>query len=170
MRLYPNKGFELIRLKYFFDNRRSLKIIARSNELKAAGIPMGAPYFKYREQLEQMGAVVVSSNYTLYGDMSARVMDSIAQIVPALEIYSIDEAWLDLTGIDSDMLDAFARRIVATVRQHTGIPVSIGIGSTKVLAKIANRICKKRCIPGQVFNLWGIGRRLADRLHGQGRS
>ncbi len=161
-------------------------IIARSNELKDAGIPMGAPYFKYRELLNKMGAVVVSSNYTLYGDMSARVMNTLGQFTPGLEVYNIDEAWLDLTGFDPATLDAYGRSIVATTKQHTGIPVSMGIGSTKVLAKIANRICKKRKIPGQVFNLgssesldavlasvdvediWGIGRRWAEKLKGQG--
>ena len=161
-------------------------IIARSNELKDAGIPMGAPYFQYREMLHKMGAVVVSSNYALYGDMSARVMNTLGQFTPGLEVYSIDEAWLDLTGFDPAMLDAYGRKIVATTKQHTGIPVSMGIASTKVLAKIANRLCKKRKIPGQVFNLgssesldavlaavdvediWGIGRRWAEKLRGQG--
>lgn len=161
-------------------------IIARSNELKEAGIPMGAPYFKYKEQLNAMGAIVVSSNYTLYGDLSARVMNTLGSFTPNIEIYSIDEAWLDLTGFDPATLDAYGRHIVAQTKQHTGIPVSMGIASTKVLAKIANRICKKRKIPGHVFNLgsaehieavlssvpiedvWGIGRRWAEKLQSQG--
>lgn len=161
-------------------------IVARSNELKEAGIPMGAPYFKYKEQLDKMGAIIVSSNYTLYGDMSARVMSTLSEFTPELEIYSIDEAWLDLTGFNPDTLDAYGRRVVATTTQNTGIPVSMGIASTKVLAKIANRICKKRVIPGGVFNLgsadaleevlghypvddiWGIGRRLSERLNSHG--
>lgn len=161
-------------------------LIARSDELKAAGIPMGAPYFQYRAPLKAMGAVIVSSNYALYGDMSARVMDTLWHFTPALEIYSIDEAWLDLTGFDTASLDAYGRTIVATVQQHTGIPVSIGMAPTKVLAKIANRTCKKHKIPGQVFNLgnaaaldtlleavdvadiWGIGDRWAQTLRQQG--
>ncbi|MDG1286573.1 MAG: Y-family DNA polymerase [Rickettsiales bacterium] len=161
-------------------------IIARSNELKAAGIPMGAPYFKFKEQLEQIGAIVVSSNYTLYGDMSARVMNMLGRYTPDLEIYSIDEAWLDLTGFDTATLDAYGREIVNATYKSTGIPVSMGIAPTKVLAKLANRICKKSTLSGRVFNLgsadnieeilaefevgdvWGIGRRLAERLNAHG--
>lgn len=161
-------------------------IIARSNELKEAGIPMGAPFFKYRKQLRQMGAVVVSSNYELYGDMSARVMNTLGEFTPEMEVYSIDEAWLDLTGFCTASLDAYGRNIVAKTRQYTGIPVSMGIGPTKVLAKVANRLCKKHKIPGQVFNIgsadalddvlasvdvediWGIGRRWAAKLRATG--
>ena len=161
-------------------------LVARSNEVKAAGIPMGAPYFKYKAQLEAINAIVVSSNYALYGDMSARVMNTLSQFAPEVEIYSIDEAWLDLSGFSADRLDGYGREIAATILQHTGIPVSIGIAPTKVLAKIANRICKKRNIPGRVFNLgneryldhvlqavavgdiWGVGPRWARRLKAQG--
>ena len=132
-----------------------------------------------------MDAVVVSSNYTLYGDMSARVMNTLGQFTPDMEIYSIDEAWLNLTGFDPATLDAYGRQIVATAHKHTGIPVSMEIGPTKVLAKMANRICKKRKIPGAVFNIggaesldsvlasfevgdiWGIGRRWAEKLKAQ---
>ncbi len=161
-------------------------IVARSHELKEAGIPMGAPYFQVREQLEEMQAVIVSSNYTLYGDLSARVMNTLGQFTPEIEVYSIDEAWLDLSGFCHLSLDAYAREIVATTVRNTGIPVSIGIAPTKVLAKIANRICKQRQLPGKVFNLgsadaldaildeievqeiWGIGRRLAKKLRATG--
>lgn len=161
-------------------------IISRSNELKAAGIPMGAPYFKYRQQLNEMQAVILSSNYALYGDMSARVMQTLAQFTPYMEVYSIDEAWLDLTGIASDALESYAGNILTTAIQHTGIPVSVGIGSTKVRAKLANRWCKKQSIIGSVFDLeahahqeellqqtkvediWGIGRKLAARLYQDG--
>jgi len=157
-------------------------IVARSNELKAAGIPMGAPYFKFKKELDALGAIIVSSNYSLYGDMSARVMDTLAQYTPDIEIYSIDEAWLDMTGFETTSLDEYARKIVADTHQFTGIPVSMGIAPTKVLAKLANQICKKRNIPGQVFNIggsghlehilqsvdvedvWGIGRRWAEQL------
>ena len=161
-------------------------IIARSQELKDAGIKMGSLYFKVREQLEAMNAVIVSSNYALYGDMSARVMDTLSQFTPDIEIYSIDEAWLDLTGFNPATLDAYGREIVATTHRSTGIPVSMGIGPTKTLAKIASRICKKRKIPGNVFNIgsadslekvlgaidvediWGIGRRWAEKLRREG--
>lgn len=161
-------------------------LVARSNELKQAGIPMGAPYFQYREQLQAMNAEIVSSNYSLYGDMSARVMTTLERFTPELEVYSIDEAWLNLTGFDLATLDAYGREIVATTKRYTGIPVSMGIGPTKVLAKIANRICKRRAIPGQVFNIgsaeslesilttidvgdiWGIGRRWAKKLKASG--
>ncbi len=161
-------------------------LVSRSNEVKDAGIPMGAPYFKVRAQLEDINAVIVSSNYTLYGNMSARVMEVLGQFTPDVEVYSIDEAWLDLSGFCHLSLDAYAREIAATTYRHTGIPVSIGIAPTKVLAKIANRICKQRKIPGQVFNLgsadslddvlasievqdiWGIGRRLSKKLQATG--
>ena len=161
-------------------------IIARSNELKEAGIPMGAPYFKFRDRLKDMNAVIVSSNYTLYGDMSGRVMNTLSQFTPDMEVYSIDEAWLNLTGFDTGRLDAYGREIVKTAHKNTGIPVSMGIGPTKVLAKIANRICKKQKIPAQVFNIgsaeslegvlssfevgdiWGIGRQWSKKLNGQG--
>lgn len=160
-------------------------IIARSNELKAAGIPMGAPYFQCKEALEAIGAIVVSSNYSLYGDMSARVMDTLARFTPDIEIYSIDEAWLDFTGFPAETLDAYGRKVVAETHKATGIPVSMGIAPTKVLAKLANRICKKRNIPGQVFNIgsadalddvlrsvavedvWGIGRKWSKKLKEQ---
>ena len=161
-------------------------IVARSNELKAAGIPMGAPYFKYRSQLEALDAVVVSSNYALYGDMSSRVMHTLEHLVPGIEVYSIDEAWLNLARIQPDELDVFGRRIVTKTQQHTGIPVSMGIGPTRVLAKIANRICKQRQISGNVFKLvdcetiqrtlahvpvgdvWGIGPGWARQLQKAG--
>lgn len=161
-------------------------IIARSNELKQAGIPMGAPYFKYRDQLDAMHAIVVSSNYTLYADMSARVMDILSSFTPSFEIYSIDEAWLDLTGFDLNMLETYSKTIVNQTSQSTGIPVSMGIGKTKTLAKLANRICKKNNIASSVFNIedvsfqdsilesvcvedvWGVGRRWAVKLKQDG--
>ncbi|MCE2991910.1 MAG: Y-family DNA polymerase [Alphaproteobacteria bacterium] len=157
-------------------------IIARSDELKAAGIKMGAPYFQYKEQLDKMNAVVVSSNYVLYGDMSARVMDVLSKFTNSLEIYSIDEAWIKLKSCTLDEMHEYGRHIVAKTKQYTGIPVSMGIGSTKTLAKVANFICKKRKIPGGVFSLenqasddeilatidvadvWGIGRKLSVKL------
>lgn len=149
-------------------------IVARSNEVKALGIPMGAPMFKYKKILEQHKVKIFSSNYTLYGDMSQRVMGILAQSVPDLEIYSIDEAFLDFSNFRHRDVTAFAKEICTKVQQFTGIPVSIGIGTTKTLAKVANKIAKKSALG--VFNLedesnlnallnafeigdiWGVGR------------
>ncbi|MEE9354349.1 MAG: Y-family DNA polymerase [Methylococcaceae bacterium] len=158
-------------------------IIARSDELKALKIPMGMPYFQAKPLLKKASAVVVSSNYELYGDMSARVMTLLGQYTPEMEVYSIDEAFLDLTGFAPLCLDEYARGISRYIKQCSGIPVSIGIGPTKVLAKLANRIAKKRKIPGGLFDLggadaletvlestevadiWGVGRRWGQQLN-----
>lgn len=160
-------------------------IIARSNEAKAAGIGMGTPYFKCRGVLERNRVAVFSSNYALYGDMSARVMRVLTRFCPAVEVYSIDEAFADLSGVPGGPL-RFARRLRATVEQWTGIPVSVGIAPTKTLAKLANQFAKKqpRCrgvfdflsspAPDRVLrwtdieDVWGIGPRHARRLRKQG--
>ncbi|QJB56339.1 Y-family DNA polymerase [Pseudodesulfovibrio sp. zrk46] len=160
-------------------------IIARSAEAKALGVGMGTPYFKCKGQLERLGVEVFSSNYALYGDLSARVMRVIGRFAPAVEIYSIDEAFADLSGIQGGATQ-FARRLRATVEAWTGIPVSIGIGPTKTLAKLANRFAKKQPRCRGVFDLtdspapdlvlkwteindiWGIGRRHAKRLRKEG--
>ena len=157
-------------------------IIARSNETKALGIPMGAPYFKVKDTLKKHKVVTVSSNYALYGDMSSRVMDILSSFTPHIEIYSIDEAFLDLSGFKAHQFSGYARGIARRVKQWTGIPVGIGIGPTKVLAKIANRIAKKQKIPSGVFDIgdaselndilesvsvediWDIGGRLSEKL------
>lgn len=156
-------------------------IVARSNEAKDMGVPMGTPYFKSRAMLERHGVAVFSSNYALYGDLSARVMRVLTRFCPSVDIYSIDEAFCDLTGVPGGA-EAFGRRLRATVYQWTGIPVSVGIGSTKTLAKLANRFAKKqpRCrgvfdfaaspAPDLVLkwtdvgDVWGIGPRHAKRL------
>lgn len=117
-------------------------VIARSNEAKALGIAMGVPYFQVEKFARQHGVAVFSSNYALYGDMSRRVMQILAGFAPRQEIYSIDECFLDLSGISTD-LTVYALDISRTVRQWTGISVSIGIGPTKTLAKVANRLAKK---------------------------
>ena len=117
-------------------------VIARSNEAKLLGIPMGAPWHLHKAQFESQGVIVRSSNYTLYGDMSARVMKILSTFTPDLEIYSIDEAFLGMSGFD-DRLEAHARALRAAVLQWTGIPVSVGIAPTKTLAKVANHIAKK---------------------------
>ncbi|MEA3546542.1 MAG: Y-family DNA polymerase, partial [Thermodesulfobacteriota bacterium] len=160
-------------------------IIARSNEAKALGIGMGTPYFKAENFLNRHQVKVFSSNYPLYGDLSWRVMTTLQQLEPEVEIYSIDEAFLRLPPSPSMDLTFLGRKICATVKQHTGIPVSIGLGSTKTLAKIANRFAKKipeyngvldlttvdpdpfltRC---EINDVWGIGRRHAERLRERG--
>ncbi|ANJ66588.1 hypothetical protein A9404_03615 [Halothiobacillus diazotrophicus] len=162
-------------------------VIARSNEAKALGIPMGAPYFQVKAQLAQAGAAVFSSNYTLYGDLSRRVMQTLAQFSPDIEVYSIDECFLGLTGFaDRDLTD-YAQTIRRTVGQWTGIPISIGIAHSKTLSKLANHFAKKNphltdgvCdlrapdrlerVLGvtEVGDVWGIGRRLSRRLQAEG--
>ena len=115
-------------------------VIARSEEAKQLGIKMGAPAFKNEAFFRQHGVAVLSSNYALYGDMSARVMAAMRPLVSAMEVYSIDEAFL---ALDAAHGEDFAREIRARVRQWTGIPVSVGIAPTKTLAKLANRLAKK---------------------------
>lgn len=160
-------------------------VIARSNEAKALGIEMGEPWFMCRERVDTQGVIVRSSNYTLYGDMSARVMRVLEEFTPELEVYSIDEAFLGLAGFEG-RLEAHGRAMRETVIQWTGIPVSVGIGPTKTLAKLANRTAKKDLSSGGVLclmeeadqsaalarieltELWGVARRMAERLAGIG--
>ncbi|MHC4756850.1 MAG: Y-family DNA polymerase [Planctomycetota bacterium] len=127
-------------------------VVARSKEAKAAGIPMGVAAFKLEESFSRHKVVKLSSNYSLYADMSSRVMETLSQFTPDMEIYSIDEAFLDLAGFGGDVAD-YARKIRKTVRQWTGLPVSVGIGPTKTLAKLANKIAKKRGEANGVFRL-----------------
>jgi DNA polymerase V len=160
-------------------------IIARSDEAKALGFAMGDPYHLNREKLITHGVAVFSSNYALYGDMSRRVMDTLGTFTPEIELYSIDEAFLNLAGFERRGLTDYARLIRATVRRDTGIPVSIGIGPTKTLAKIANHLAKARPETGGVLDLteadadqalagievrevWGVGPRWATWLEAQG--
>lgn len=157
-------------------------IIARSNEAKALGIKMGEPAFKIADFLRQNRVVVFSSNYVLYGDLSNRVMSTLGRFTPELEVYSIDEAFLNLTGLPIDWA-VYAQSIRETVGRHIGIPVSIGVAPTKVLAKVANHRAKK--IPEQrgvcvlahpreieaalknfdVGEVWGIGRQYGKLLN-----
>jgi DNA polymerase V len=118
-------------------------VIARSNEAKSLGIPMGAPAFKYKNVFEQNKVEVFSSNFTLYGDMSNRVMSIISRLVPDVEIYSIDEAFVTFKGFSNHEAKRRCKDIIDTVWKWTGIPVSIGLAPTKSLAKVANRIAKK---------------------------
>lgn len=158
-------------------------VIARSNEAKALGIPMGAPAFKFKEVIENGEVHVFSSNFALYGDMSNRVMTILGAFSPKMEIYSIDEAFLDFSGFEMHDLEAIGREIRKRILQWTGIPVSVGFAHTKALAKVANRIAKKFTDrTGGVYKIdteeqrikalkwlniedvWGIGRRHARRL------
>ena len=116
-------------------------VIARSNEAKACGIAMGAPYFKIKEEVKNHNIAVFSSHYTLYGDISSRVMTNLARFTPNVEVYSIDECFLGLNGFAN--LNAYAKEIRETVIYNTGIPISVGIAPTKVLAKVANKTSKK---------------------------
>lgn len=156
-------------------------VIARSNEAKALGIGMGDPWHLKKAQFEKSGVIVRSSNYTLYGDMSGRVMRTLAGFTPDMEMYSIDEAFLSFAGFES-RLEPHARSLRETVQQWTGIPVSVGIAPTKLLAKVANRVAKKTPATGGVLSLmetsaqlaalgqlgltdlWGVAKRLAARL------
>jgi DNA polymerase V len=162
-------------------------IIALNDEAKAIGIPMAQPYFKSKELCEQQGISVFSSNYALYGDLSRRVMQTIASIYPDIEVYSIDECFLDLDEAYIGDLHAFGRSIVERTMQWTGIPVSIGIAPTKVLSKIANRLSKKdkprykgvyviqtaaeikdALHRTKVGDVWGVGWNSVKKLHYMG--
>jgi len=161
-------------------------IIARSNEAKTIGIGMGTPYFRQEHLIRRHGVAVFSSNYPLYGDISQRVMDVLMGLEPDVEVYSIDEAFLSLPGRDIDDLENRGRCLRAAVQKQTGIPVSIGFGPTKTLAKIANRFAKKKPAASGIFvissgqlldpllatvtveDVWGIGRRHAARLKAHG--
>lgn len=116
-------------------------VVARSNEAKALGIGMGVPAFEVQDILEKNHVEVFSSNYTLYADMSSRVMQTLSIFTPDIEVYSIDEAFLNLAGLSCSLTD-YGRKIQRTVKKWTGIPVTVGIASTKTLAKIANHIAK----------------------------
>ncbi|KAB2868453.1 MAG: Y-family DNA polymerase [Bacteroidales bacterium] len=157
-------------------------IISRSNEAKALGFKMGEPVFKRKELIEQNNVNVFSSNYTLYGDMSNRMMKTLKEFSPEVEVYSIDEAFLDLTGIQGN-LEEYGQTIRATVYKNLGLPVGIGIANTKTLAKIANKIAKKQngvfVIDSErirdwalrntpIEDVWGIGRQYAKMLTNMG--
>ena len=164
-------------------------IIARSEEVKQAGVPMGAPVFKWDEELEAMGAEILSSNYTLYGDMSRRVHSILEEDALELERYSIDEAFLTLPALEREELQQLADRVRRKVRQHVGVPIRVGIGPTKTLAKVADLNAKARKRAGwgkgtyvcpaepkleallkrvPVGDIWGIGSAYEEKLHGKG--
>ncbi|MBC5633853.1 Y-family DNA polymerase [Parabacteroides hominis] len=161
-------------------------VIARSNEAKKIGIKMGVPAYQIRTEIEQYNIGVFSSNYTLYGDMSNRVMSMLSSYSPNVEIYSIDECFLDFSGFGLYDLKTYGEGIVQSVTKGTGIPVSMGIALTKTLAKVANKFAKKHkgykgvCIIDteekriealkrtEISDVWGIGHRHAKRLEQYG--
>ncbi len=130
-------------------------VVSRSNEARALGIKMGAPVFEISSLIKKHGIKVFSSNYALYGDMSQRVMECLSGFAKDVEVYSIDEAFLDLSGFAHENLSDYGQRICSTVKKWTGIPLSIGIAETKTLAKIANKIAKKSPDSKGVFDLTG---------------
>ncbi len=160
-------------------------IIARSKEAKALGIKMGVPLFKVKEIVEKENVIVFSSNYTLYADMSRRVMNIISEFAPSIEVYSIDEAFIELTNMNVDY-ESYVRQMRKVILQYTGIPVSIGIASTKTLTKVANHIAKDdESLEGvcsliqyknldqvledtNVADVWGVGRQLSKKLIANG--
>ena len=155
-------------------------IVARSQEVKDLGLKMATPLFKVMDLIKQHQVQVFSSNYTLYGDISSRVMQTLEAFSPNLEVYSIDEAFLDLSGFNN--LEEYAQKIRSTVYQHVGIPVCVGIAPTKTLSKLANYAAKKFKATGGVVNLsnpdrqkkllaitpasevWGVGRKHTEYL------
>jgi DNA polymerase V len=156
-------------------------IIALTPELKALGVPMGAPPHLHRAVLEDNKVALFSSNYELYGDMSARVMGTLQHFSPMVEVYSIDEAFLDLTHYAFSLLSSVGHQIRNVVYKRTGIPVGVGIGPTKTLAKLANRYSKEtggvysfmdlqpdvlKTIP--LKTIWGVSYQYQKRLEGHG--
>lgn len=162
--------------------------VARSNEVKALGIGMGAPWFKFKDLAKQHDIIAMSSNYALYADMSNRVMSILRHYSPHQEVYSIDESFLDLTGFQSRDLVKYGQHMRGRILKWTGLPVCVGIGSTKTLSKLANHCAKKRPVFNSVCNfntmspieledllgqievgeIWGVGRKLAPKLQALG--
>lgn len=159
--------------------------VARSNEVKALGVGMGAPWFKFKDLARQHGIIALSSNYALYADMSNRVMSILRQFSPDQEVYSIDECFLDLTSFKHIDRTVYGQAIRQRIWQWTGLPVCVGIGSTKTLAKLANHCAKKRpqfngvcdfnamtpqaldalLASIEIGEIWGVGRRLSVKLN-----
>jgi len=159
-------------------------VVARSNEVKALGVKMGQPVFEIKDLIEQHNIILFSSNYSLYADMSDRVMQLLSTFAPEVEIYSIDESFLNLSHVPSEGLQEYGQQVRTTVWQFTGIPVSVGIATTKTLTKIATEIVKKqpeylgvlsivhvaeaeldKLLEGiSVEDVWGIGHRYAAAL------
>lgn len=162
-------------------------VIARSAEAKRMGIKMGAPLFKHERYFRENGVHIFSSNYALYGDMSARMMSILGEMAPGQEIYSIDESFLDVSGIAACMpLEEFGRQMRHCIKKETGLTIGVGFGPSKTLAKLANFAAKKWTATNGIVDLsspvrqrkllalvnvddvWGIGSRLSKRLHAMG--
>ncbi|MEP7103870.1 MAG: Y-family DNA polymerase [Candidatus Dojkabacteria bacterium] len=162
-------------------------IIARSNEAKALGIPMGAPIHMWQHLIDRYDMYVFSSNFTLYGDISKRVMMILKEYSPDIEVYSIDEAFLNLEFVKTDNVEEYCKAIVKRIQKEVGIPTSIGISETKTLAKLGNKVAKKNYIATQgvfwihseqenkellsnieVEDTWGIGRKYSLKLNYSG--
>jgi DNA polymerase V len=157
-------------------------VVARSPQAKAIGIRMGEPVFKIRDLIQKHNVEVFSSNYTLYGDLSQRVMNALAEFTPEQEIYSIDEAFLNLAGFRHLDLDDYGKTIRRTVLKWTGVPISIGIATTKTLTKIAGDLAKQESsgvflLPDShddilkifpIADVWGIGRSHSRSLQAHG--
>ena len=162
-------------------------VISRSDEAKALGLPMGAPIFKWENMCKAQGIQVLSSNYALYGDMSSRVMSILKQFTPDVEVYSIDEAFLEFKGFENYNFTNYGTQIRTRILKWTGIPTCVGVAPTKALSKVANKIARK--FPKQtqgvyvidtdekrikalkwikIEDVWGIGRRLSKRLQDKG--
>jgi DNA polymerase V len=159
-------------------------IVSRTDEAKALGIRMAGPYYQNKEEILKNNVAVFSSNYHLYGDMSKRVMETLRLLSPDVEVYSVDESFLDLTGIASEQLYAYSLFVKHTTELWTGIPVSVGVAPTKVLSKVANRLAKKdkkgtkgvmiletpqqqmeALVKTAVEDIWGVGNAGAQKLH-----
>lgn len=163
-------------------------VVARSNEAKRLGVPMGAPVFKHRQLFEQHKIIKFSANFELYGDISKRITALLTTITPRIEIYSVDESFLDLSELDIPDYEAWGRMVRDTILHTVGVPVSIGIAPSKTLAKLGGEVAKKH--PGYkgafsffdlrenrreaalgsmpVEEVWGVGRRLAPKLRAEG--
>lgn len=158
-------------------------IISRSREAKKLGIDMAAPYFKIKDELHRQRVTVFSSNYALYADLSNRVMSTLAEITPSVELYSIDEAFIDLSGVSNCIsLEAFGHQIRNQILKNTGLTTGVGIAPTKTLAKVANYAAKRWASAGGVVDIssrerqrkllfhvpihevWGVGRRISKKL------
>ncbi len=162
--------------------------VSRSNEAKALGIPMGAPAFKYRQLFAQHRVTTFSANFELYGDISRRIVSLLTTVTPRIEVYSVDESFLDLSELPINDYAAWGRAVRAIILKHIGVPVSIGIATSKTLAKLASEIAKRdenhqgaysfihippaerdaqlESVP--VNDIWGVGRRLAPKLRADG--
>ncbi|HCH0655546.1 TPA: translesion error-prone DNA polymerase V subunit UmuC [Enterobacter asburiae] len=162
-------------------------IISLSREAKQFGIKMGEPYFKFKEKLYPSKVYVFSSNYALYADLSSRVMQTLTDLAPAIEIYSIDEAFVNVSGVSHCLsLEAFGHQMRTEVLKNTGLTVGVGIAPTKTLAKLANYAAKRWANTGGVVDLsgrerqrkllekvpveevWGVGRRITKKLNAMG--